>query len=258
MAKAQGVQVRKGKFWGLAGAITQLGRSNDWKSAVDLLQLALEQWEKWDLLSGPDVPAFNAAVNILGRNVMWRNSLAIVDTMAAVGLQPNAMTFGGLLRAEPWARGLLSLDHMARLNVETNVILLNTALADCRSEKHWRFGMNLLSAAAANGLQLDIVSFNSAVVVSGQSNTWGNGLSILQLHTQSKLQSDSITCNSCIQCCAEGSSVNSWKCILSLTHDNGQPNLSGFNAAVSGLSKAKKWQEAGHQQQPVLHEFNAI
>ena len=83
MQSIYGVQVRQGKLWGLAGAIKRLGHSSDWRVALDLLQECL-CWE-------PDVPAFNAAVTVLGGTSSWRNSLAMVDTMQASFIQPNVM-----------------------------------------------------------------------------------------------------------------------------------------------------------------------
>eukprot|EP00435_Cladocopium_sp_Y103_P063392 s1269_g25.t1 len=243
MQGVYGVQVRQGKLWGLAGAIKRLGHSSDWRVALDLLQQCL-CWE-------PDVPAFNAAVTVLGGTSSWRNSLAMVDTMEASLIQPNVITFGGLLRAlEPggWLRAMHFFHHLSRISLETNVILVNTALADSRSGKRWRFGLNILAAAASNGLELDIVSFNSAVVVSGQCNTWECSVTVLQQLQRaqdSNLRSDAITRNSCIQCCVEGRPLHSWKHVLFLTGETEQgPNLSGFNAAVNGLAKARKWQEA--------------
>ena len=249
MQSIYGVQVRQGKLWGLAGAIKRLGHSSDWRVALDLLQECL-CWE-------PDVPAFNAAVTVLGGTSSWRNSLAMVDTMQASFIQPNVITLGGLLRAlEPggWFRAIHFFHHLSRMTLETNVILVNTVLADSRSGKRWRFGLHILAAAASNGLELDTVSLNSAVVVSGQCNTWEcsfTALQQMQRAQDSNLRSDAITRNSCIQCCVEGRPLHSWKHVLLLIGDTEQrPNLSGFNSAVNGLAKARKWREAGPSKEP--------
>ena len=248
MQSLYGVQVRQGKLWGLAGAIKRLGHRSDWRVALELLQECL-CWE-------PDVPAFNAAVTVLGSTSSWRNSLAMVDTMQTSFIQPNVITLGGLLRAlapSRWFRPIHIFHQLSRMSLETNVILVNTALADSRSGKRWRCGLHILAAAASNGLELDTVSLNSAVVVFGQCNTWECSFTALQqLRAQaSNLRPDAITCNSCIQCCVEGRPSHSWEQVLLLTGDTEQrPNLSGFNAAVNGLAKAQKWQEAGSLQEP--------
>lgn len=236
-----GVQVCQGRLWGLAGAIKRLGNSNEWRAALNLLQLCID---KSQAAVGPDVPAFNAAVTVLGSSLLWRKSLAMVDTMCVFALQPNAITFGGLLHAlgqgGNWSKAIQCFERLPRLALETNVILINTALADSRSRKRWRFGLNLLSAAVSDRVLLDMVSFNSALVVSGQAG-WQRGLSMLEQVQKSGLRSDILTCNSSIQCSVDGSS---WSHALYLCGTWERPNVSGFNAAVSGLAKAQEWQQA--------------
>eukprot|EP00438_Fugacium_kawagutii_P002027 Skav214239 [mRNA] locus=scaffold1133:180276:182484:- [translate_table: standard] len=167
----------------------------------------------------------------------------MVDTMCDSAVRPNAVTFGGLLHAlgqgGGWLKAIQCFERLPKLALETNVILINTALADSRSRKRWRFGLNLLSAGVSDRVLLDIVSFNSALVVSGHAS-WQYGLSMLEQVQKSGLRSDIITCNSSIQCSVDGSS---WRHALYFCGTWG-PNLSGFNAAVSGLAKAQEWQQA--------------
>lgn len=245
MALDLGLQVRRGKFWGLAGAIKELG-SNDWKAALDLLQACMH-WERWNdplLICGPDIAAFNAAVTILGSNSLWSKSLALVDTMNKSGLQPNIITVGGLQRAVPasrWLQAIQFFNDLPRQMLEANVILVNSVLADTRSQQRWRFGLNFLEAALSNGLELHVISLNSAVMVSGQLS-WESSLSMLHHVHAASISPDAITCNSCIQCCSEASS---WSRVLVLTFEGEQsPNISGFNAAINGLSSAHQWLQA--------------
>ena len=245
MALDLGLQVRRGKIWGLAGAIKELG-SNDWKAALDLLQACMH-WERWNgplLICGPDIAAFNAAVTILGSNSLWSKSLALVDTMQRSGLQPNIITIGGLQRAVPasrWLHAIHFFNDLPRQMLEANVILVNSVLADTRSQQRWRFGLNFLEAALSNGLELDVISLNSAVMVSGQLS-WESSLSMLHHVHAASISPDAITCNSCIQCCSEASS---WSRVLVLTGEGEQcPNISGFNAAINGLSSANQWLKA--------------
>ena len=96
-------------------------------------------------------------------------------------------------------------------------------------------------AALSNGLELDVISLNSAVMVSGQLS-WESSLSMLHHVHAASISPDAITCNSCIQCCSEASS---WSRVLVLTFEGEQsPNISGFNAAINGLSSAHQWLKA--------------
>ena len=240
--EANGLQVRRGKAWGLAGAIAKRGSQN-WQDAWDLLKLCIQLGVD---IAKPDTAAFNAALTAVGGDSRWAQALGMLTFMRTTAVLPNIITMGGVLRSlsrseknKAWQQGSHSLQQLTSLRLQVNVVVCNTALAACRFA--WLAAVDVLAGASLQELELDIVSLNSALAISVQA-PWSCGVLYLRKLHESALVPDAITANSRIQLFAQHSA---WRwCLVMLDGGWQSPNSAGLNIAINGLANKCKWQKA--------------
>ena len=247
--EAAGVQVRGGKLWGLAGAISRLGKAREWDAALHLLHTSDHLAKTLDKAYRPDTAALNASMKILGKLGRWRQVVATLAYMQHMLTRHSVVTMGSVVNSlvenarnragEAWLRALAAVADGRFTTPGTGVVLMNTLLAASSADARWQISMQILQGAVWQSAETDIISWNSAMAAA--KNEWKTGLHCIVALRLQALVADVISFNSAAQCCA---GELQWQQILFLMGGPFQLSTPGINAGMTGLSRRSCWQQA--------------
>ncbi|CAE7808172.1 PGR3 [Symbiodinium sp. CCMP2456] len=254
--EAANVQLRGGKLWGLAGAISRLGKAGEWYAALQLLHSSDYLAKTKDKAYRPDTAAFNAGMKILDKLGRWRQVVATLEGMQHMLTRQSIVTMGSVVNSlveaarnrvgEAWLRALAVVADVRHTTPGTGVVLMNTLLAASSADARWQISMQILQGAVWQSTETDIISWNSAMAAS--RNEWKTGLHCLAALRLQALVADVISLSSAAQCCA---GELQWQQMLFFMGGPFQRSTPGINAGMTGLSRRSCWQQ-------VLHAFGQL
>ena len=245
--EALGIGLRGGKLWGLAGAISRLGKRHQWDEALHLLETVDQAC--WPIR--PDAAAFNAGMKVMAVLRRWRQVVQTFERMQDMLTRPTVVTLGSVMNSlvqgsrrslfgKTWLRATALLAESKIAMRGDGVVLLNTLLAASGIEDCWQVSMQTLQEAAWLLVETDVISWNSAVAAS--QKRWTNGLLCIASLRACSLVCDAISFNSAARCCA---GALQWQRVLLFMGTPGMLSTPGINAGMTSLSRRSLWQQVG-------------
>ncbi len=140
----------------------------------------------------PNVITYHAAISACEGESYWEGSLHLFDEMENRGLKRNVVSYGALMAAIDWQRGLLLLKELREESLEANdmisvslidamardaqwsralqslgtspaPVLFNAALNACAAGRQWQVALNLVQQMRAVAMDVDAVSLRTAM-----------------------------------------------------------------------------------------------
>lgn len=177
----------------------------------------------------PDVIAYNSAITSC--RAKWQAAWYLLGVPGA-RIQPNVRSYGAAASSVgDWAKAKVLLDDMARCQVISNQVTLNTCARACRLAGQWRQVLGSWN----QGHQPDLISLTLVVGASEQANRWDLALQCLDL--AAGMQPDLMFYNTIMSACV---AADQWRDVLHLLGARASKNsLStvSFNLAITAVNE---------------------
>lgn len=217
--------------------IAALGRQRLWRQALEVWS-ELRQGSSTALHCPPvaavDVVAYGAAISACAQGACWRGAFNLVEEMLSTGLQPTATACNAAVACgsaavaaasrPPGARHSRPLDsdaHALRqrvawvgavellagfvaLDVEVDVIALNSGVRAFSAAQRWLHAIRLAASVAPAGLEATAITLNSALDACRLGGCWRSALGCLGDVLRASLRSTIVTCNTALAACGAG------------------------------------------------------
>ncbi|CAE7519268.1 unnamed protein product [Symbiodinium natans] len=264
----------------VAAAIKVLGKAQQWRQGLVLLQAATAQRlahqevaytaaqaacsrsEAWqqalallpDFLfnvadnDGKDA-VYAAAIRACDEGSQWQAAVDLLTQMKDCTLQPSLVARNAAMRACS-LRWDVVLEFFARLTEEElrpDEVTFGTAIAACKKDGQWASASFLLSQLVEQGLpgNHDIIAFNSAICASGQCAEWEQSLSLLSLLQRKRLRADMATWISAATSCER---ADAWAAAIQLLVAKEACHFKKdaivYNTLIASYGKGEHWQTA--------------
>eukprot|EP00439_Symbiodinium_sp_Y106_P030353 s1265_g3.t1 len=223
----------------LTSSIAQAGRAQQWRKAVALLDeaccrrlplniivtnaamAACEKAKQWQavlaLLSSreSDIVGWNSALSACEKGGAWPVALGLYDEILQRHLQPDAMTFGLLVRlaqvAGGWLAALGALSTMRAAGFCPNVMNYAVVLRACKDAASWRVALALVSTMLGEGVRPDVLAVNAAIGACAETGSWEVAVGLFELMQKEALAPSTASANVVMKTCGRG---GAWHVVL--------------------------------------------
>ncbi|CAE8678169.1 unnamed protein product, partial [Polarella glacialis] len=139
----------------------------------------------------------------------WAAALHVARGLLGDGMEPDAVTYGGLAsaldRGQQWRLALDVCRAQMRINgVSENVITLTTAINSLAKVGSWVVALSVLRGAEILGIRVDGVACNACVSVAEKGGRWQEALWLDSFMGFNGIRKDVITLNAAISACSKG------------------------------------------------------
>ncbi|CAE7371886.1 PPR10, partial [Symbiodinium sp. CCMP2456] len=216
----------------LTSSIAQAGRVQQWKKAVALLDeaccrrlrlniivtnaamAACEKAKQWQavlaLLSSreSDMVGWNSALSACEKGGAWPVALSLYDEIVQRHLQPDAVTFGLLVRLEQvaggWLAALGALSNMRAAGFCPNVMNYAVVLRACKDAGSWQVALALVSTMLQEGVRPDVLAVNAAIGACTETGSWEVAVGLFELMHKEALAPSTASANVVMKICGQG------------------------------------------------------
>ena len=142
------------------------------------LQL-LDRFGEW--LVQPDACSYNTAVSSLGKAAIWQQALHRLDHMMDKQLLPDAISRASLISTSEAARwqSALSLVQVGSLDMQSDVILFNSAISAIEQVQKWRHALGLADEICRSNLRHDEFTHAATASACATAAVWKHALAVL-------------------------------------------------------------------------------
>ncbi|CAL1169649.1 unnamed protein product [Cladocopium goreaui] len=198
-----------------------------WFSEVRLAEMA------------PDVVTFNTTITALQKGQQWQQALVMMEEVDR-HVTPDAVTCAAAVQAcgqgGRWDMALeIFYNARARLDVQLDVVCLNTLVSVCGRWEQWQWAIHLLEE-----MRPDVVTYNASMDACARGQQWQRCLTLFDEMFHSILYPTIISYNTAISACENGP----WTLVLALLQDLRQQGLKAradtYSAAMAACSKAQQ------------------
>ncbi|CAE8585905.1 unnamed protein product [Polarella glacialis] len=200
----------------------------------------------------------------LGRQTRWQESIALLDSIQSVSLEPGVVSYNAAItacgRGKQWEKALDIMTTMRQRGVPPEVVTFTAAINACGKCDHWAGALSLFRALESQSLDTQCPresppmgegarSLQLEVCATAEHCYFGIGEDVVTFSSEIKqrgLELGLITYSACMSACSRG---QEWRHALALLQEakklkSSQPDVVCFNVALNALERSRQWQLA--------------